>query len=343
MGLFKNNAKNQPAPVVDNTHDKLDAARTYGNQIYNILDDIDFDALANRPDIISAEVKEPNGEQTIAKNGVEIVNDIRSKVEYLKKLLKTEISAELVKISSERLDKQILIFAENLKDSLKSGNLVTAMACILGLGYGIQKGHKPLPASMTDDYSIERELLNREKKIRFYESIVKLCVINDGHRKKLTALTNQYVETKQDFEQVHEEFIKQKKVRPDIYKAISGFTGKEAADMSPEYFQAWQLAAKHNNLYERGRLLNTQRAYVEQSININDQEILSLRNAALMSDYEIDPELNMQIREQLKSMIRRWKTYSPRYLQIRRLWKDITLNLRRSLILRRSKRRYTVL
>ncbi len=305
---FFNLKKQKEEPKVEIVPDEvvkttLDIYRANGNRIYNMLDEIEFDSILKNPEIANAELDVYEGAVHKTMKGSEIINKLHSEVDYLLSKLRAESSAELLKIDSEIIDANLIYFADVLSESIKKGNLVTAMTSMLGLGYGIEQGHKPLPPYMTDPEKIKKELKKRNDKVRIYRDIAELSVANDEYRKQKASFTAEYINIKKSFQKAHDEFIEHKSKHSDIYEAINNLTGKEIKEeFSEEYLEAWRLTSKNNNLYNQGIIYNSQISTIGNFIDINDQQMLSLRNAAIARQFEIDPELDMQIREDLKTV-----------------------------------------
>lgn len=301
LGFGKKETKNEETTVLN----QLDSTRTMGKKIVEILSGINFERLAADPKIAEITIPDFKDGQEIERNGKDIVNDLRGKSEYLVRKISNESTAELVKIESERIDGQILFFAEELSSSLSTGKLNTANMCMLGLGYGIEQGHKSLPISVTEPEKIRKEIELRLDKINIYKNIVKLSTQIDQHRNQISKYNELYSQSKCQFEAEREQLKEEKNGKEkQIYSEIANLTGDQCLKLSERHFNAWHRTNSVNNLFNQTDQIAMQISALKNAVSINEKRISGLKNSAIAREYEIDTELDTEIREQLSQISR---------------------------------------
>ena len=277
------------------TLSQLDGTRMMAEQIYTTLRNIRWDDYSNSVNIRDAEKTNFVDGAAVTVTGPEFVNDAKRMVNTILVKMGKEINADLVAIQSERIDAELLYFAEQLEESLKNADLYSAEACITGLFYGIWQGHRSIPSTSTAQEK-EDEISLRQQKIKDYKQIVKVSKKMkkmDNTRKNLIALYTDEVEPK--YARVHEEFLKKMNEQRHLFTEISGYTGHKARLLSDEHFEAWRLTTKNDNLFKTTEQLGTQIEAISHNISEYEDSILQIKNAAQLEDMKFDAELQMEI------------------------------------------------
>ncbi len=304
MGLFSKKTQPQTEPEVQTSDkkmlDALDVTRAQATKIYNTLDSIDFETLLAKKANQTAEVTEIVNALPTKIPAVDFINDVRKAVLYLKRELKNENTAELLKIESERLDGQIYSFAFHLKNALEKGDFDTVKCCLMGLNYGITQAHKPI--FETDPTRKETEIANRESKIGVYKNIVAKSQDVFARKLQLDEFRKQYAKVFAEFGGVHEEMIREKHRRPDIFEKIKGMSTKDTKALTDEEMQAWNLTLKHNNLFNEANQVKVIGEHISILINQHERIISNLKTSAISIGYDIDDKLEQEIDKDLKTI-----------------------------------------
>ena len=275
-----------------NTLHKLAEARISANRICDELDSIDYNKIRNQTSIKTAEIEKYIDGAKVNRTGVEIVNDIESYLRALRDRIAKEDTATLVIAETERIDSKLIYFSEILNESLQNGDLYTAEVCEIALVYGVIRGHKPIPNSLSTEER-ERELTEREKKIEIYKEMVKTS--KEIHKLSDTSksIKNRYMnEVLPKYEEAHKDFLNDKAKNSSIYAEIAGKSGN---GLTGQHLVAYEKTQRDNNLYRTAENIVKQLAGIDSNISNYEMTITNLKNAFDLQAVHFNTELQMQI------------------------------------------------
>ena len=259
-------------------------------EIQEGLENIEFDRFPMS--YISENEKEKTKER---------LDNIKNQVKnfLLFKLKKTD-SAELAKLSTDKvniiqIEEHILFFAQNLNQAINEGNISKAEACMVGLGYGVQQGHKPVPDSNRD--TLDKEMSMRYQKLEKYRGIVSLTQQIAERKNGVELLQKKFDEKQKVFDKAWEIYDYNRKSYPQRYQGLKYLTGSQKDSLTPEQLKAYEETNYIQNTVNELKRIKKEIAVANISIEECGHHIENLDNAAIMLSFQIDYSLQQKIDE----------------------------------------------
>lgn len=297
-------SENKPETMFNKT-DTIIGLDSVTNSVRNIcmtLESINFDKVLANDEILNARIpysySNDNDSVTYEETGKDVVIDIKNKVRFFIMALNEEDSTKVASLSTEKyniqtINNELFFFAQNLVVSLNTADLITAQACIMGLGYGVAQAHNPIPESNLEFKEVEME--KRFKKIQVYRSIVLKSQEIHNNYKQVDKYKKQHDETESKYHKAYDELDIDKKKYPERYQKIRGLSGQQAAKLSADDLEAFKKQLRVQNLYNTGDKLTKLISLVKTKIEASEAQISNLKIAATSLDYEINDELQISI------------------------------------------------
>ncbi len=219
---FFNRKRNQPAAptyqqvntpvqpqvqqnVPDNTvNDMLSEKRFYMNRIIQLLSKLDF-----------VKIRRKNSEEILSDTEL---STIQTQIAGLIKKISEESSAKLVSMNLEKIDKELLFFAEHLEGALMDGYIDTAKTYIRGLSYGIVQAHKDI--LQTDVENADKIIELRINKINAIKDVADLRSKADKYRETVEKLRTKGRDMANEYNQSKQELKEDRIVNKHIYDKI---------------------------------------------------------------------------------------------------------------------------
>lgn len=306
----------QPAPrpmTEEEVNQMLSKQRVSMNQIIRLLEKIDY-----------VKIRKKNSQEILPDSEL---SSMRAQVSALIQTLQKENAAKLVKMNVEKIDRELLYFADHLEDALVNGNINTAKVCLEGLHYGIVKAHQDIRD--TDADRADKIIELRIKKIEAIRDIAQMNARVDESFATIKKLKEQKNKIAEEYNASKQELNDDKIRNKHIYDKIDrlAMDGIEPLDADVRD-TARRLSSLHKMRVNYDALSDKVSHYAGYIDDIQNS-IRVLENKAYDADVEIDMDYNELVLKASNDIARKMDLMNDAMVESNRIFMEMEAEFER--------------